>query len=376
MRTALVIGTGLMGTSAALALTRRGVDVRLTDHDLSAARTAAALGAGVVDHLDGAGDPADPDGPGGPAAPVDLVIVAVPPAHVASSLADALRRGLGRGYLDVASVKGGPRRELEALGCDLTRYIGTHPMAGRERSGPLAGTADLFEGRPWVLTPTPDTGTEVLNLALELVALCGAVPVVMDADAHDRAVALVSHTPQLVSSMVAARLEHAEETAVRLCGQGILDVTRIAASEPGMWMDILSANPGPVADVLADVAVDLAGTVEALRALQSADEDKRRGGAAGIEDILRRGNAGRAKVPGKHGTAPKAYEIVAVLIGDQPGELARVFADAGAAGVNIEDVRIEHSTGQQAGLVQLMVEPRSAPTLTVSLRERGWSIRQ
>ncbi|MYS19347.1 prephenate dehydrogenase [Streptomyces sp. DvalAA-14] len=360
MRTALVIGTGLLGTSAALALSARGIGVHLADHDDSTVRTASSLGAGTA---------------GIPAEPVDLVIVAVPPAHVAPTLADAVRRGLGRGYLDVASVKGGPRRDLEALGCDLSRYIGTHPMAGRERSGPLAATADLFEGRPWVLTPTPATDTEVLNLALELVALCRAVPVVMDADAHDRAVALVSHTPQLVSSMVAARLEQAEEAAVRLCGQGILDVTRIAGSEPGMWMDILAANPGPVADVLAELATDLAETVTALRALQSADDDKRRGGAAGIEDLLRRGRSGRAKVPGKHGTAAKAYEVVAVLIGDQPGELARLFADAGAAGVNIEDVRIEHSTGQQAGLVQLMVEPRSAPRLGLALRERGWALR-
>jgi prephenate dehydrogenase len=350
-----------MGTSAALALTGRGVDVYLSDHDDSAARTAAALGAGIA---------------GMPEQTVDLVVVAVPPAHVAATLADAVRQGLGRGFLDVASVKGGPRRELEALGCDLTRYIGTHPMAGRERSGPLAATADLFEGRPWVITPTPETDTEVLNLALELVALCQAVPVVMDAEVHDRAVALVSHTPQLVSSMVAARLEHAEDAAVRLCGQGILDVTRVAGSDPGMWMDILSANPGPVADVLADLATDLAETVTALRGLQSADDDKRRGGAAGIEDILRRGRAGRAKVPGKHGAAAKPYEVVAVLIGDQPGELARLFADAGAAGVNIEDVRIEHSTGQQAGLVNLMVEPRSAPVLAAALRERGWALRQ
>ncbi|NUP44142.1 MAG: prephenate dehydrogenase, partial [Streptomyces sp.] len=227
----------------------------------------------------------------------------------------------------------------------------------------------------WILTPTQCTDTEVLNLALELVALCGAVPVVMDADAHDRAVALVSHTPQLVSSMVAARLQHAEDSTVRLCGQGILDVTRIAGSEPGMWMDILAANPGPVADVLADLATDLGTAVESLRALQSSDEHKRRGGAAGVEDILRRGNAGRARVPGKHGTAPKAYEVVAVLIGDQPGELARLFADAGAAGVNIEDVRIEHSTGQQAGLAQLFVEPRSAPVLSAALRDRSWSLR-
>ncbi len=361
MRTAVVIGTGLIGTSAALALAGRGVAVHLADQDPERARTAAALGAGSEEP---------------PPGPVDLAIIAVPPAHVAATLAAAMRAGTARGYLDVASVKGGPRRELEALGADLSGYIGTHPMAGKESSGPLAATADLFEGRPWVLTPTRDTDTEVLNLALELVALCRAVPVVMDADAHDRAVALVSHTPQLISSMVAARLETADETAVRLCGQGIRDVTRIAASDPGMWIEILTANPGPVADVLAGVAADLDETVQALRALQSSDEAKRRGGAEGIEDVLRRGNAGRVRVPGKHGQAPTAYEIVAVLISDRPGELARIFADAGRAGVNIEDVRIEHATGQQSGLVQLMVEPAAAPRLGAALRDLGWSIRQ
>ncbi|GGW48741.1 prephenate dehydrogenase [Streptomyces lucensis JCM 4490] len=361
MRTALVIGTGLIGTSAALALVQRGVTVHLADHDPQQARTAAALGAGTD---------AAPEGP------VDVAIVAAPPAHVAGVLADAMRRGAARGYLDVASVKGGPRRELEALGLDLGGYIGTHPMSGREKSGPLAATADLFEGRPWVLTPTRDTDTEVLNLALELVSHCRAVPVVMDADAHDRAVALVSHMPHLVSSMVAARLEHAEEAAVRLCGQGIRDVTRIAASDPRMWIDILSANPGPVADLLSDVAADLDETVRALRALQSSDDAERRKGGTGIEDVLRRGNAGQVRVPGKHGSAPRAYETVVVLIDDQPGQLARIFADAGRAGVNIEDVRIEHATGQQAGLVQLMVEPKAAAVLTEALRDRGWALRQ
>ncbi|MGX1674562.1 prephenate dehydrogenase [Streptomyces sp. NPDC055400] len=361
MRTALVIGTGLIGTSAAQALASRGVHVHLADHDPTQARTAAALGAGTDEAPEG---------------PVDLCLVAVPPAHVATTLADAMRRGVARGYLDVASVKGGPRRDLEALGLDLSAYIGTHPMSGRERSGPLAATADLFEGRPWVLTPTRDTDTEVLNLALELVALCRAVPVVMDADAHDRAVALVSHMPHLVSSMVAARLEHAEESAVRLCGQGIRDVTRIAGSDPRMWIDILSANPGPVADLLSAVSADLDETVSALRSLQSSDEAKRSEGVTGIEEVLRRGNAGQVRVPGKHGAAPAAYDTVAVLISDQPGELARIFADAGAAGVNVEDVRIEHATGQQAGFVQLLVQPAAAPKLTAALRDRGWAMRQ
>ncbi|MFF0202708.1 prephenate dehydrogenase [Streptomyces sp. NPDC005017] len=361
MKTALVVGAGLIGTSVALTLAGSGVTVYVADRDPDRARTAVALGAG-----------SDEPPPGR----VDLALVAVPPAHTASVLAEAMRAGVARGYADVASVKGGPRRELEDLGLDLRSYIGTHPMAGKESSGPLAASAELFEGRPWVLTPMPDTDVEVLNLALELVALCRAVPVIMDAAAHDRAVALVSHTPQLISSMVAARLEAADETVVRLCGQGIRDVTRIAASDPRMWIEILSANPAPVAEVLAGVAADLEETVESLRALQSADEAKRRGGAAGIEDVLRRGNAGRVRVPGKHGEAPASYETVAVLISDQPGELARIFADAGRAGVNIEDVRIDHATGRQAGLVQLMVAPAAAPALSATLSERGWSIRR
>lgn len=248
-------------------------------------------------------------------------------------------------------------------------------MAGRERSGPLAARADLFEGRPWVLTPTDDTDTETLNAALELVALCGAMPIVMDATAHDRAVALVSHAPQLVSSLVAARLEHADETAIRLSGQGVRDVTRIAASNPGMWVDILSANAGAVADILEEVASDLGETVAALRALDAPEEGERRAGAAGIEAVMRRGNTGQARIPGKHGAPPTRYETVAVVLGDQPGELGRLFGEVGAAGVNIEDVVIEHSTGQQVGFVQLSVAPGAVKPLTVALRASGWSVR-
>ncbi|MFD0569580.1 prephenate dehydrogenase [Kitasatospora gansuensis] len=359
MRTVAVVGTGLIGTSAALALTGRGLHVYLEDADPDAARTAESLGAGTTEVPDG---------------PVDLAIIAVPPALVGKVLADCQRRGLARWYTDVASVKAGPSNEVTALGCDTVNYIGSHPI-GRERSGPLAARADLFEGRPWVLTPTADTDTETLNAALELVALCGAMPIVMDAAAHDRAVALVSHAPQLFSSLVAARLEHADETAIRLSGQGVRDVTRIAASNPAMWVDILSANAGVVAEILEELAGDLTDTVTALRALQANDEGERRAGAAGIEAVMRRGNTGQARIPGKHGAPPTRYETVAVVLGDQPGELGRLFGEVGQLGVNIEDVVIEHSSGQQVGFVQLAVAPSAVKRLTVALRAQGWSVR-
>ncbi|GAA1988207.1 prephenate dehydrogenase [Kitasatospora viridis] len=360
MRTAVVVGTGLIGTSAALALTARGITVHLEDADPDAARTAASLGAGITDEIE---------------QPVDLAIVAVPPALVGRVLADCQRRGLARCYTDVASVKSGPRAEVAELGCDTTSYIGGHPMAGREQSGPLAARADLFEGRPWVLTPTADTSTETLNAALELVALCGAMPVVMDAVAHDRAVALVSHAPQLVSSLVAARLENADETAVRLAGQGVRDVTRIAASDPRMWVDILSANAAVVADVLEELAVDLNTAVGSLRSLAADGAQDRQKGTAGIEAVMRRGNQGQARIPGKHGAPPTRYETVVVAIGDQPGELGRLFKEAARAGVNVEDVAIDHSAGRRIGLVQLSVEPTAVHQLVTVLTERGWDVR-
>jgi prephenate dehydrogenase len=361
MRTATVIGTGLIGTSVALALTRRGIEVHLADLDESAARTAAALGAGSL---------------GLPESPVDLVIVAVPPAFIAPTLEEAQRRGLAAAYTDVASVKAGPQHDAAMHAVDPVTYIGGHPLAGREKSGPLAGRADLFEGRPWVLTPTADTGRATLNRALEMISLCGGVPVVMDAVEHDRAVALISHAPHLISALMAARLEHAVEDATRIAGTGVRDVTRIAAGDPLLWEEILTANAARVADVLDEYGADLARTVAALRALDAADSDKQAAGRAELVEVLRRGNAGQARIPGKHGAPRAQYATVPVVISDAPGELARLFAAAGAVGVNIEDLRIEHSTGTAAGLVTLQVAPDAADSLAVRLTERGWTVQR
>ncbi len=281
LRSALVVGTGLIGTSVALALVRSGVRVHLADAVPDAARTAASLGAGTVDPPEDA---------------VDLAIIAVPPAVVGTVLEDSQRRRVAAHYLDVASVKAQPCADVSALGCDTTRYIGSHPMAGREVSGPLGARADLFHGRPWVLTPCADTRTETLNAGLALLALCGAVPVVMDATAHDQAMALVSHAPHLLSSLLAARLTAARESTLRLSGQGMRDLTRIAAGNPALWADILSANAKDVADVLDELAVDLEQVVRSLRSLHTGDETERRTAYRALTDVLRRGRSGRARI--------------------------------------------------------------------------------
>ena len=357
----VVIGAGLIGTSVALALRERGGRVWLSDRDPAAAELAEHMGAGQVLP---AGGP-----PGGPAA---IAVLAVPPAAVAAELAAAQARGLARCYTDVASVKELPLRQARELGCDLASYVPGHPLSGRERSGPAAARADLFLGRPWVLCPGEQTDPAALAAAAGLATACGAQLVSLGAAEHDRWVALVSHAPHLVAVAMAARLEQAQAGALGLAGQGLRDVTRVAGSDPGLWMQILAANARPAAAVLAQVGQELLAAAAALDGIAEADE----GAVKQLADLLDRGRAGVTRIPGKRGGPAPDYAIVQVVIPDRPGELARLFEAAGQAGINIEDVGIEHSPGLPAGVAELTVAPEAVPGLTRALAAGGWPVRR
>jgi len=353
-----IIGTGLIGTSVALALREQGSEIWLADQDPAAARLAAHMGAG---------DPLPSTGT------ADVAVIAVPPDAVADTLAAVQERGLARCYTDVASVKQLPVTQARDRGCDLASYVPGHPLAGREKHGPAAARADLFLGRSWALCPTAETSQAATSTITSLVRACGAVPVQIDAAAHDRWVALISHAPHLVAAAMAARLEDAPAEALDLAGQGLRDVTRVAAGEVGLWTQILAANAAPVAEVLAAVAGDLA---EAARQLSQEADGGVHLGAKSVAALLDRGQAGVARIPGKHGGEPKPFTVIQVVIPDQPGELARLFDAAGAAGVNIEDVRIEHSPGLPVGVAELSVRPAEVGPLLDALEAGGWPVRR
>jgi prephenate dehydrogenase len=357
----LIAGTGLIGTSVALALRERGAEVWLSDADEATARLAADLGAGTV-----VGDLRDAKGI------ADVAVLAVPPAAVARTLGRAQDCAVADWYTDVASVKELPVKQARDLGCDLSRYVPGHPLAGRERHGPAAARADLFLGRTWALCPLPETAPGAVDAVLALVVACGADPVRADPATHDRWVALVSHAPHLVAAAMAARLRppSVPHDALALAGQGLRDVTRIAAGDSELWTQILSANAGPVADVVAAVAEDLAAAARALAGTGA-------GASAGeVTGLLDRGRAGAARIPGKHGGEERSFTVVQVVIADRPGELARLFDAAGAAGVNIEDVRIEHSPGLPVGVAELSVRPGEAGALLQAMEAGGWPVRR
>jgi prephenate dehydrogenase len=271
---------------------------------------------------------------------------------------------------DIASTKSHVQAEVETI-ADPARFVGGHPLAGRERSGAGAARADLFQDRPWVLTPVPGTSAAAVTAVTDLARRCGAQPVVMPPQRHDEAVALVSHVPQVAASLVAARLAGADDDAVALAGQGLRDVTRIAASDPALWTEILVTNAPAVRAVLLELAADLESVASALA---EAGDDPDDHGHQVVTDALRRGGLGRGRLPGKHGAPPAAYVMVPVVVPDRPGELARILQAAGEAGVNVEDITIEHSPGRPVGLVELAVRPEVADQLAVALRAAGWSV--
>ncbi|MGL5827910.1 MAG: prephenate dehydrogenase [Nocardioides sp.] len=350
----LIVGTGLLGTSIGLALRKCGIAVRLRDQSREHLRTASGLGAGVVD------DPRSTSraGSGQHAAPA-LVVVAVPPRHLGSTIDDALAEHPDAVVTDVGSVKCEP---LSHLSVGIERYVGSHPMAGSERSGPLAASAALFDGRPWAITPHASSCPEAVAAVTALARACSATPIMTTPQEHDRAVATISHVPYLVAVLMAGHLTHTPPEHLALAGQGVRDVTRVAASDPRLWEQILRLNAQAVLPSLHALQRDLAELVDAVRG----DEPNRLYGA------LSRGVSGTQAIPGKHGGPGRPSRSVFVSVPDHPGELARLFADAGVSEVNIEDVHIDHDPGRPTGLVELVVAEERADHLLVTLESHGW----
>ena len=340
-----IVGTGLIGTSIGLACRRAGLEVLLTDSAEDHVRTASGLGAGR------------------PKAPGDrpqLVVVAVPPDHLAEEITQALSAS-DSVVTDVGSVKSGPLAAVAGLP-GVERYVGGHPMAGSERSGPLAASGALFDGRPWAITPHDAADPAAVALVEALAELCGAVPVRLSPEEHDQAVARTSHLPHLLAALAAGALADAPPDHLALSGQGVRDVTRVAAGDPVLYGQIVAANAPAVGQLLGELRDRLDGAIAALDG----------GDRSALEALLRLGVDGTRAIPGKHGGPVRPTGAVYVAVPDHPGELARLFADAGEIGVNIEDVRIDHDPGRPVGVVELTVEEGRADHLLDALESRGW----
>jgi prephenate dehydrogenase len=343
-----IIGCGLIGTSIALSLNKSGYTV--TIEDINSDHVTQALQMGLP--KDAAAKQVVPE----------IVFICVPPSAAAKTLNEAFRNNEGALLLDVSSVRNSIIAELDAELIQSGRVMGAHPMAGREVAGPGAARADLFQDRVWVLT---QGSAESQGQASKLIADMGGAVVTMSPQDHDRAVALISHVPQLVSSTLAAQLLEAEQSDLAISGSGLADAIRIAGSDPKLWGDILQGNAVEISRVLRKVSTELA---ELSLALETEDRER-------VEYTLRAGNEGKLRIPGKHGTGQNRFESVNVMISDQPGALAELFSGVGSLNINLEDVRIEHVMGAPSGIVQLYVPAGQSEALDQGLQEQGFDTR-
>lgn len=354
--TLAVCGGGLIGTSIALGAAAAGRRVRVFDRD---AAIREALAASLEERgIDGSIISVSMTW-GEAARGADVVVAAVPPSSVAEVLVSGATAAAPHALLtDVASTKHDVVAEaVQALltthgAATVERFIGGHPMAGSERNGPAAADGTLFSGATWVLTPIASTADATLAAAGDLLRALGARALVLAPDAHDRLVGLVSHLPQLVASVladVAADAVASEQEAVMaVAGPGFRDTTRIAASDPALWLDIIANNRTAVVAALEAFDDRFTRMADAVRA----------GDTAGLGALLGRASQARRRL------VPKAIDAATrdllVPLRDRPGEIARITSALGGAGINIEDLAMRHATSADRGSLLLRVRETSA----------------
>lgn len=349
-----VLGCGLMGTSVALAASRNGDEVSGWDPDTDVLeRSAKRAGfSGAASLAEAVSD-------------AELVVVCVPIGSLAEVVGAALATNSEAIVTDIGSVKSPVNRQVASSAGDAaSRFVGGHPMCGSERSGPDAAAAALLDGSVWVLAPSEATAPSAVSRLSAWVAALGAKPMVMDPLVHDRVVAVVSHLPQVVSTAMmglASREEEGVPETLVLAAGGFRDLTRLAASNPTLWAEILRSNVPELKR-----AIDL--LISDLRSL-SGELDAAEGD--GLQDTLASATKARLSL----GTRPKVRAGVAVVqvpIPDKPGALAELTAGMSELGVNIEDLQIVHSPEGGSGTVHLTVAAADADSAVGAAEKHGY----
>jgi prephenate dehydrogenase len=348
-----VIGTGLMGASVALAARRRGDAVVGWDPDpgvlaRAVEREAVEAAPGLPEATQGA----------------ELVVVAAPIAQLPQTVKAALDASAGATVTDVGSTKASVVRAADGS----PRFVGGHPICGSETRGPENASAGLFEGATWFLTPVAHTDPDRHRLVHTFVAALGATPVAIDADAHDRLVAMTSHVPHVLANIVAnqtgaSRIEGHEPLAH--AGGSLRDMTRIAGANPRIWVDIYLDNAEAIRGALA----------EHRRRIEQVESALDHGDAGFLARWIGEAAGNRRRMLEREYPDPGALQRLRVHVPDRPGVLAGITQALGAERINIEDFELHHVSPERGGTLTLLVAGADeAERAAVLLETQGYTV--
>ena len=341
-----VVGAGLIGTSIGLKMKSLGCKVEIIDTDTNSMKLAQDLV-----KSEKLSEP-------------ELIIIAVSVDANAKVVIEQINNNPKSIVCDLASVKSDLLLQVEKLSAHPENFVSLHPMAGREVNGAENSRADLFEGRAWIGISDSLKNKKNNEIIESFVSGCGGVLYWLTSKEHDETVALLSHLPQILSSLLASKLNDVDPNKLNLAGQGLRDVTRLAASDAKLWAQILISNKDSIQPLLKDFIASLTKLQDSLN---STNQDQ-------VATILNRGITGKARIPGKHGAKNRDYSYLPIVIDDKPGQLASIFNECAKVDVNIEDLSIEHSPGQETGLITLSLSAQDCEKLSEHLISKGFRV--
>jgi prephenate dehydrogenase len=355
-RSLAIVGTGLIGASVGLAAKRIGVP-RITGFDPDEHALAVAAERGAVDEPSGTLRDA--------LAGAELAVVAAPVTQLGPQVAAVLAESADETTVtDVGSTKQG----VVAAAPGSARFIGGHPVCGSEARGPEHARAELFEGATWFLTPVAETDPQRYRLLHAFVAELGATPVAVDAQAHDRLVALTSHVPHVLANVLvnqagASRIEGHDPLAA--AGGSLRDMTRVAGANPRIWVDIFLDNSAAVREALAAHRRRIEQVEAALEAGDAGFLARWIGEAAG----------NRRRMLEQAYEKPGELQRLRVHVPDRPGVLAGITQALGAERINLEDFEMQHYSPERGGVFTFLVTgSEDAARAQALLEGQGYSV--
>lgn len=356
-----IIGIGLIGGSLGLALKEADSSLRVHGFDIKPGTAAQAQQMGIIDIAHGNLEEAVKE--------ADAVFIATPVGEIVKVISKVLPWLRAETVItDVGSTKEKIVRRVEKALPEEVHFIGGHPMTGSEQEGFAHANKNLFKDSYYILTPTPKTDAKVYLAMHDLLTRIGSLVLALDPREHDEIMAVISHLPHILSSIlvkISKSKSKKKESLLLLTAGGFKDMTRIAASNPRIWLDICLENRKAIRSMIGDY----------IKALEDFDGWLEEGDKEEIWGYLSEAREIRRGLPSRIDMEEKEIYELMLPVKDRPGSISQILLKIGSLGINIEDLDLIHRLEKKEGLLRILIKEKDkANRAKDKLEEDGFQV--